>query len=128
MNTPPAPNSGTTKQTAGGSLSDILSAAKNIVLAVNALAQNYLNVQGLTNLAAISAATVAKGSGGRIAAVSVTTAGAAGVIYDAATTADTSKPVYIIPATLGVFNVNIPVNFGINVVPGAAQVVTVIYS
>lgn len=60
--------------------------------------------------------------------VCVTTAGAAGAIYDAAATGVTTTPIYSIPAALGVVEVNIPVRSGIVVVPGAAQVVTVTYS
>jgi hypothetical protein len=117
-----------TPPTAGASLSDILSAIKNLVQAVNGLAQNYLNVQGQQTAAALTVPTVVKPSQGRVAAVSVTVAGAAGMIYDGATLAATTKPIYVIPNTVGVFNVNLPVSFGVNVAPGAGQTVSVVWS
>lgn len=54
MNTPPPTNTAST--------SDVLSAIKNIVLALATAAQNYLNVQGAKNAAAISTPTVIKTS------------------------------------------------------------------
>lgn len=114
---------------AGGSLSDILTTAKNLVQAVNGLAQNYLNVQGLTNLAAIAATTVVKSTAGRICRISVTTAGSStGLVYDGGSTNATSRPVYVIPEAVGIYDVNIPVTFGILVVVGTSQVLTVTYS
>jgi hypothetical protein len=112
------------------SLSDILTTAKNIVTAVATLAQNYLNVQGATNKAAITTPTVVKNAPGRIASVSVLVGGATGLIYDATTLTDTSKPLYVIPDTVGTspYVVNLPASFGIVVSPGSGQTVTVSYS
>jgi hypothetical protein len=118
-------------QTASGtaSLSDILSAIQNVVKAVNAVAQNYLNVQGLTNAAALSAGTIVKASAGRVAQVSVTSAvSAGGIIYDSASLSNTSKPIYIIPNTVGIYTVNLPASYGIYVLPGLDMIVTVSYS
>ena len=118
-----------TPQSAGASLSDILSAIKNLVQGVNALAQNYLSVQGLSNAPALTAATVVKTAAGRVAAVSVTVAGSAvGTIYDGGSLNATTKPIYIIPNTVGVFNVNMPANVGILAAPGTGQTVTVVWS
>ncbi len=111
------------------SISDVLTAIKNIVTGVNALAQNYLNVQGITNSAALTAATVVKSSAGRVARVSVIVAGSAtGTVYDGATVTATTKPLYVIPMTVGVFEVNLPANFGILVLPGTGQTVTISWS
>lgn len=108
---------------------DILTALKNAVQGVNGLIQSYLNVQGSTNAAALTASTVVKASAGRVARVSVTIAGSSpGTIYDGATLNSTTKQIYEIPNTIGVFEVNIPVNFGIFVTPGTGQTVTVSYS
>ena len=107
------------------SLDDLLTATKNIVTAINNAAQTYLNVNGSTVSTAITAATVVKGSSGRVCSVSVIVAGAAGKIYDATTTSATTGVVYVIPATIGVFVVNIPTLYGIVVAPGSAQTVTV---
>jgi hypothetical protein len=111
------------------SLDDILTTAKNLVTAVNGVATTYLNVQGTTNAAAISAPTVVKASGGRVATVSVTTAGSAvGAIYDATTTSSPGRPVYTIPDTVGPVFVNLAMQYGIVVIPGTGQVVTVGFS
>ena len=118
----PAPNG-------GAALSDLLTTAKNIVTAINAAAQVYLNVNGTANVALISTATVVKGAPGRVVTISITTAGSAnGAIYDAVSTTDTTKPIYTIPNTIGVVHVNLPANYGIVVAPGTSQVITVGYS
>jgi hypothetical protein len=117
---------GTQPQSAGANLSDLLTAAKNIVTAINALAQNYLNVQGLQNFTNVTVPTVIKASSGRIVRISVTTAGSAtGTVYDGATLSATSKPLYVIPAAVGTepYEVNLPASFGILVVPGSGQTV-----
>jgi hypothetical protein len=111
------------------STSDILSAIKNIVSAINAETQAFMAVNGLVNASAIGTATVVKTSAGRIATVSVTLAGTSpGTIYDGATLTAMTKPIGVIPNTTGVLKVNLPVSFGLLVVPGAGQVVTVGYS
>lgn len=113
----------------GGSLSDIITTAQNLVQAVNNVATTYLNVQGKQNSGTISAATLVKPSAGRVCKVSITTAGAAvGKIYDTNQVTATTPEVYTIPNSSGVVDVNIPVQFGIVVVPGAGQVVMVSYS
>ena len=111
------------------STSDVLSAIKNIVTALANATQTYLNVNGTLNAANISTPTVVKPSAGRIANISVLTAGASpGKIYDGATLAATTKPLGVIPNTVGIFTVNLATSFGLLVVPGTGQVVTVGYS
>jgi hypothetical protein len=118
-----------TPQPSGASLSDILSAIQNLVQAAGTIAQNYLKVQGLTNAAALTVPTVVKGSAGRVARVSVTVAGSAtGAIYDGASLTATTKPIYVIPNTVGIFECMLPVNFGILVSPSSGQTVTVSFS
>lgn len=117
MNTP--------QQTGGASLSDILTVAKNLAQAVNALAQTYLNVQGAQNFAGLTAATVVKSSAGRIANISVIVAGSAtGAVYDSAATGIITKPLFVIPTTAGVYVVNLPASFGITIAPGSGQTVS----
>jgi hypothetical protein len=111
--------------------SDILSAIKNIVTALNAQTQATLNINGQTNLTNITTATVLKASAGRVCSVSVITAGSTtGAIYDSAVLGQTTKPLYIVPS--GIANtpyiVNLPVNFGILVVPGTGQKLAVSFS
>jgi hypothetical protein len=116
-------------QSAGASLSDLLSAVKNLVQAAGTIAQNYLNVQGQQSAAALTAPTIIKISGGRIARVSVIVAGSAvGTVYDGASLSATASPLYIIPNTVGVVEVNMPANVGILVAPGTGQKVSVSFS
>lgn len=111
------------------SLTDILTAIKNLVQGVNTVVQTYLNVQGVQNAAGLTAATVVKPSAGRICSISVIVAGSAtGTVYDSATTTTTTRPLYVIPMTVGVYVVNLPASFGVSVAPGTGQTVTVSYS
>lgn len=111
--------------TGGVSLSDLLTALKNAVQGISSLAQTYLNVQGAQNFAGLTAATVVKSSAGRIANISVIVAGsAAGAVYDSAATVTTTKPLYVIPTTVGVYVVNLPASFGITIAPGTGQTVS----
>jgi hypothetical protein len=112
------------------SLSDILTAAKNIVTAINGAANIYLSVNGTTDYPNIKTSPVLVKSGaGRLAVVSVVTAGSTvGTIYDANAATATTNPVYTIPNTVGVYVVNMPVSFGLVVSPGTSQVVSVSYS
>lgn len=111
------------------SLSDIFTTAKNIVVAINALASNYLSVQGSQNFAGLTAPTVVSTSGGRVARISVTVAGSApGLVYDGASLTALSKPLAVIADTVGVYEVNLPTNFGLVVIPGSGQTVAGSYS
>jgi hypothetical protein len=111
------------------SISDILTATKNIVTAINGLGQTYLQVSGTKSFKEISAATVVQVGQGRLVRVIVTTAGsAAGSIYDASVSSATSSKIFVISNTLGVTEVSVPVDNGIVVAPGTGQVVTVSYS
>jgi hypothetical protein len=111
------------------SLSDLLTTAKNIASAINGVAQTYVAVQGARIQQNITATAVVNNAAGRLAVVTVTTAGTTtGVIYDADATGVTTRPIYIIPNTVGVVFVNLPVVYGIVVVPGTGQAVTVSYS
>lgn len=111
------------------SLSDILTAAKNLVTAVNGVAQAYVGVQGSQNSADISAATLIKAGPGRVATIVVTTAGTTdGYIYDATNSNATINKIYVIPNTVGATFVNMPVNLGLVVSPGSGQIIAVSYS
>lgn len=113
----------------GVSSADLLSVWRNLVQAVNGLGQTYLQVQGLANRPLIAAATLVKAGAGRIATVSVTTAGSTtGTVYDAGLASATTNLIYVIPEALGVYVVNLPLGIGLVVVPGMGQVLTVSYS
>jgi hypothetical protein len=113
------------------SLSDILTAIKNLVAAVNNASQIYLNVNGVSTTEAITAPTILKGKAGRIASVSVIVGGSTtGMIYDASQLSILTAPLYVIPTTVSAqpYVVNLPTDTGILVVPGTGQTVTVSWS
>jgi hypothetical protein len=115
------------------SISDVLSAIKNIVTALSTASQNYLNVQGITNSVNISTPTIVKSSAGRIAQVSVIVAGSAtGKVYDSNAIGQVTRPIWVIPQAAKTsgepFIVNMPVSYGIVVIPGTGQTLTVSYS
>lgn len=111
------------------SISDILTATKNIVTALNQLGQTYLKVQGSKSMADITTETLVQSGEGRIARVVVVAAGSStGSIYDASAVGATTGKLLTIPTTVGVGEVNIPVNNGILVSPGTGQTVAIIYS
>jgi len=105
-------------------LDDILSAAKNVVSAINTLGQTYGAIQGNKQKAALSATTTVSMSPGRLVNVIVTTAGSTtGTINDGG-----KGVVFVVPTAVGVYPVNIPINYGIVFTPGTSQVVTISYS
>jgi CO dehydrogenase/acetyl-CoA synthase gamma subunit (corrinoid Fe-S protein) len=111
------------------SLDDILTAAKNIVTALNQLGQTYLSVEGSKMSSDITAPTVVMEGQGRIAVISVVVGGSAtGSVYDATTTTGTANKILTLPTTVGLAEVNMPVNNGIVVVPGTGQTIAISYS
>jgi hypothetical protein len=111
------------------SLTDILTATKNIVTAINSAAQTYANVNGIQTRLDLTSATLVKSGEGRVSYISVTVAGTTvGKAYDATSTSGTSNAICAIPNTIGVYQVNIPFTTGLVVTPGTGQTVTVSYS
>lgn len=111
------------------SLSDILTATKNVVTALNQLGQTFLDVQGSQSYTNITAPTLVKSGQGRIARLVVVVAGSGtGAVYDAASATATTNQLLTIPTTIGIGEVNIPVNNGIVVAPGTGQTVAIVYS
>lgn len=87
--------------------------------------------KGAKTVLNISADTVIKNVKGRVARVSVLTAGSApGFIYDSATVAGASAAnlVASIPNTVGVYDIDMPMSNGIVYVHGTAQVIAVSYN
>lgn len=79
----------------------------------------------------IAAATVVKSGPGRVARVSVITAGsAAGTVNDCATTgaAATANQIATIPNAVGHYTIDFPFNAGLVVVPGTGQVLAVSFT
>lgn len=120
------------------SLSDILTTAKNIAVAINNAAQIYLKVQGAqrsltltpTSPTASPAGVHLVSSGqGRLASVSVIVAGStACLIYDSGLTGSLTNVLAVAGNTVGVIVVNMPYNSGLVVVPGTGMTVVVSYS
>lgn len=116
----------------GASLSDILTAIKNLVIALNGATQAFKEVNGLSTTEGITAPTVVKASPGRLASVSVTVAGsAAGMIYDSSNTTQ-ANAVWVIPSAIATngepYVVNMACDSGILVVPGTGQTLSVCWS
>lgn len=115
------------------SLTDLLSAAKNIAQAINDAARAYVGVQGSQVYGSVANPTVAlvTAGPGRIAMLNVITAGSAiGGIHDvaAAANAAVANQIATIPMSVGSYFTNMPFNNGLVIKPGAGQVVTVSYS
>jgi len=84
--------------------------------------------EGFSNTYNITSATVIKTSPGRIYKISVIVAGsAAGTVNDVTTTGAVSanNEVAVIPNTVGVTDINWPMNTGIVIVPGTGQTVSI---
>jgi hypothetical protein len=113
------------------SLDDLLSAHKNVVQGVNNWGQITSNLAGIKNSGEISTTTLLTPKLGWVANVSVIVAGSTtGTIYDAPNIrqAGTGNRIYIIPTTVGVTSVMLPVDTSIVVTPGTGQIVVVSYS
>lgn len=90
------------------------------------------NTDGTKSRLNVTAATVvqtAAAGAQRIIRFVVTTAGAAGALYDASTTggAAAASLIAVMPATVGIYDLNFPIASGVLVVPGSGQVVSVSY-
>jgi hypothetical protein len=112
------------------SLSDILTAAKNIVTAVNQIGQTYLKVQGTARSATITSATLVSMGQGRLASISVITSSGSvnGMIYDSNSTSSLTDALAVIQHPVGVYQMNLPYDNGLVVVPGSGMTVVVTYS
>ena len=102
---------------------DFITVGKNIVTAINNLATTYGAIQGNKVAAALAATTAVSTSAGRLVNVVVTTAGSS-----SGTIKDGINIVYIVPMAIGVYPVNIPIDYGITFTPGTSQVATISYS
>jgi hypothetical protein len=90
---------------------------------------NIMVGKGLKSAFNVTAATVVKATPGRLAKISVLVAGAVGAAYDSITTSGNTaaNEVFVIPATVGVYDIDVPCLTGIVIAPGAAQVCYVTY-
>jgi len=101
----------------------ILAAVQNIVTAINTQNQTNINLAGSQDFFNITSATLIKSGQGRIVRISVVVAGSAvGTVYDSAIVTDITRPIYKITfAATGIQIVDLPVQYGILVVPGTGQ-------
>lgn len=91
----------------------------------------FVTTGGQKSVLNVSAITVIKSTAGKLAKVSVITAGAAGAVYDnnSTSTGNTAaNQIGVIPATVGVYTFDWPTVNGITYVPGTSQVVSISYS
>ena len=131
-NTAPPPPPGVPAAASGASISDVLTAIKNLVTTLGTASNNFMNVHGQTTVCNITGATLIKSSAGRVCQVSVIAGGGSpGAIYDVVSlTGARTKQLYVIPDTVGTapYVVNMPASFGILVVPSSGQIVSVSFS
>ena len=109
------------------SLSDILTAAKNLVTATNDQARQSLLLAGAQVATGLTASKVVASGQGRVAVLSVAVGVAGGFLYDNGIPT-AANVICAIPATVGVYQINIPFNNGLFVVPAGGSTVTVSYS
>lgn len=115
--------------TGSASLSDLLTAVRNLVIALNNASQTYANIAGIANFGPITTATVIKSSPGRICEIAIISAGTTtGYVYDSASTSATTAPMVPLPNIVGVYKVSFPVSFGLLIIPGAGQTISGSYS
>jgi len=87
-----------------------------------------ITAQGINTFLNVSANTLVKSTGGRVAKVNVLTAGSTtGGIYDSATIggASASNLVAVIPNTVGTYTIDFPCKNGIVYEVGTGQVVSI---
>ena len=113
------------------SLSDILTAQKNGVVAINNVAQTTLRGLGTQTSLTVTAATVVFTGAGYLVNFSVVVAGsAAGTIYDfnSTTSPPAADALCAVPATVGVVKTGQVFSTGLVIVPGTGQSINVTYS
>lgn len=119
------------------SQTDFLTTQKNGVVAINGLNQTLAGANSRTDYykgqytsAPITAATLVASGSGYLVNVAILVAGAAGNIYNAASTggAGSTNLIYPTVATVGFTPVGMRFTNGLVVTPGAGQTVVVTYS
>lgn len=107
------------------SLDTIVTNIQNLANAVFTGSTNFSSVNGLQDFFNVTSATVVRSGNGRIVNISVIVKGSTtGTVYDANSTTDTSRPIYVISdAATGIQVVNLPVQYGVMIVPGTGMTV-----
>jgi hypothetical protein len=112
-------------------LIDFLTSVQNLVKAFNAFTQSNIQLSGAANTKNLSETTLIKTGTGRIATLSVTTAGTAvGGLYDSATQggATSATLLVVVPMDVGVFPINMAYQNGLVYVPGLGQTAAICYT
>ena len=112
-------------------LIDFLTSVQNLVKAFNSFTQSNIQLSGASNTKNLSSALLIKTGTGRIATVSVTTAGTAvGGLYDSATQggATSATLLVVVPMEVGVFPINMTYQDGLVYVPGLGQSAAIGYT
>ena len=112
------------------SLSDILTAQKNGVVAINGVAQANLRGLGTQTSLTVTADTVIFIGAGYLVNFAVVVAGSAdGKIYDANNTSPAAQDALCaVPATVGVYKTGQVFTNGLVISPGTGQSINVTYS
>lgn len=119
-------------------LDDVVTVQKNGVVAINALTDAlaafkaiYESFVGTDTFLGISESSLLSQGSGRLVNIVVAVAGsAAGTAHDAASVLDaaTDNVIMVIPATVGIYQVNVPFSSGLVIQPGTGQTISVTYS
>ena len=110
------------------SLSDILTAGKNLVTAINTGVSTYLGLRGLQLFYGVTAATAVSVGAGRVSKISVTSGTGGGMAYDSKSASNLTNPLFAIPTVVGVYVIDMPFNNGLVIAPGASTSVSGAYS
>lgn len=116
---------------AGASLSDLLTAVKNVAVNIANLGQVLLQISGQSMAGGITGTTLVKQGPGRLVKVAVISevgTGPAGQIIDSNSPGATGPVIYSVPGAVGLYEVNLPFSLGLVVVPTAGDVISVSYS
>jgi hypothetical protein len=86
--------------------------------------------QGATSALNVATSSVIQTGAGRVAKVNVLIAGAAGALYDSATVtnAAAANQIAVIPATVGVVDIDFPFTNGLIYIPGTSQTASISYN
>jgi hypothetical protein len=116
---------------AGPSLTDVLTTFQNLVQATSTVGNELIKVNATSTTGQLTANTLVQSGLVRVLGLSVSTAGAAGTLHDAATivAADTTNIIYTVAATAAYypFFPAMLVTQGLVYKPGAGQKVTIFY-
>jgi len=133
MPNPSATGGNYTPPTGGASITDILTALKNVSTAINGWTTTQQTLAGTQNLANITAATLIKAGPGRFVGISIVVQGSTeGYVYDANSVSAAAAVNKIYPVlhtkAIDYYPTGIPTALGLVVIPGTGQTLAVNYA